>query len=126
MMITVVLTGVGTSMVLMQTEVALYCHYPTHVQSSLLAHCIPQLGKALAQFAMPLALLGFTSSYGPHSAPLLQASLILHGLLSAITYVPPDPRSSAEPRFLTRHRAYTFIDNERQSIINRDNYINNR
>ncbi|KAJ9587658.1 hypothetical protein L9F63_018910, partial [Diploptera punctata] len=116
---------VGTSMVLMQTEVSLCCHYPLQAQSSVLAHSVPHLGKALAQFAMPLVVLGFTNSYGTESAPLLQAGLILHGLLSAITYVPPEQKPIIESRFQSRPRAFTFSGSEGQSIINRDNYINN-
>ncbi|KAJ4450117.1 hypothetical protein ANN_01524 [Periplaneta americana] len=115
--------GLGSSLVLTQVEVMLHCHYPTQGR---LPNCVPQLGNALAHFATPLLLLAFTSAYGSSWAPLLQAGIVMQGILGAATFVAHVKRPPAIARYRVRPRAFTVLngDGESQSILARDSYIN--
>ncbi|PSN41449.1 hypothetical protein C0J52_14537 [Blattella germanica] len=117
--------GIGTSLVLMQADVTLCCHYSPHSYNAFLPQCIPQLGKALAHFAMPLLIHTFTTQFGFQMTPILQSGIILQAILGSVTLIPPDEPPPSESRYRSRPRAFTFVENEMQSIINRDNYVNN-
>jgi hypothetical protein len=121
-----VLSGLGTSLVLTQVEIILHCHYPRHRHSAGPPLVIPQLGSALAQFSMPLLLLGFVSLYGAREALLLQAGLVLQGFLGAVTLSPPTKRHPPISRYHSRPRAYTFIESEGLPTARRDIYISDR
>jgi len=113
--------GVGTSLVLTQTEIVLYSHYPWYRHRAAISHLVPNLGSSVAQFAMPLLLLGFLSVYGMHQAPLLQAGLVLQGLVGAVILCPPTQRTSPISRYDSRPRALTFVNDESNSYF-RDRY----
>lgn len=116
--------GVGTSLVLTQTEIVLYSHYPRHRQRAAIPHLVPYLGSSVAQFAMPLLLLGFLSVYGTHEAPLLQAGLVLQGLVAAVILHPPTQITPPISRYLSRPRALTFVNDESDGYF-RDRYAFN-
>lgn len=116
-----ILGGVGTSLVLTQTENFLYSHYPRHRHSAPISHLVPYLGSSVAQFAMPLLLLGFLSLYGTHEAPLLQAGLVLHGLVGAVILHPPTQKTPPISRYHSRPRAFTFVNDDSNSYF-RDSY----
>jgi hypothetical protein len=104
--------GVGTSLVLTQTEIVLYSHYPRHRHRAAISHLVPYLGNSVAQFAMPLLLLGFLSVYGTREAPLLHAGLVLQGLVGAVILRPPTQRTPSISRYNSRPRALTFVNDD--------------
>jgi len=104
--------GVGTSLVLIQTEIVFYSHYPRHRQRAAISHLVSYLGSSVAQFAMPLLLLGFMSLYGTLEAPLLQAGLVLQGLVAAVILRVPTERTSSISRYHSRPRALTFVNDD--------------
>jgi hypothetical protein len=116
--------GVGTSLVLTQTEIVLYSHYPRHRRMATISHLVPYLGSSVAQFAMPLLLLGFLSVYGTHGAPLLQAGLVLQGLVGAVILCPRTQRTPPTSRYHSRPRAFTFVNDESNGYF-RDRYAFN-
>lgn len=116
--------GVGTSLVLTQTEIALYSHYPQHRHKTAISHLVPHLGSSVAQFVMPLLLLGFLSLYGTREAPLLHAGLVLQGLVGAVVLHPPTQRTPPVSRHHSRPRAFTFVNDENNSYV-RDRYAFN-
>jgi hypothetical protein len=116
--------GVGTSLVLTQTEIVLYSHYHRHRHRASLSHLVPYLGSSVAQFAMPLLLLGFLSVYGTREAPLLQAGLVLQGLVAAVILRPPTQRTPPISRYHSRPRAFTFVHDE-SNIYFRERYAFN-
>jgi len=113
--------GVGTSMVLTQTEIILYSHYPRYRHRAAISHLVPYLGSSVSQFAMPLLLLGLLSVYGTRQAPLLQAGLVLQGLVVAVILRPPTQRNPPISRYNSRPRAFTFVNDESNSYF-RDRY----
>lgn len=113
--------GVGTSLVLTQTEIVLYSHYPWYRQRVTISHLVPYLGSSVAQFAMPLLLLGFLSVYGMHQALLLQAGLVLQGLVAAVILRPATQRTPPISRYNSRPRALTFVNDDSNSYF-RDRY----
>ena len=113
--------GVGTSLVLTQTENVLYSYYPRNSHSIVISHLVPYLGTSLAQFVMPLLSLGFLSLYGTHEAPLLQAGLVLQGLVGAGILHPPTKKPTPISRYHSRPRTITFVNDESNSYF-RDRY----
>jgi hypothetical protein len=109
--------GVGTSLVLTQTEIVLYSHYPRQRHRAAISHLVPYLGSSVAQFAMPLLLLGFLSMYGTREALLLQAGLVLQGLIGAVILRHPTQRTPPISRYHSRPRAFTFVNDERISYF---------
>lgn len=87
-------------------------------------HCVSQMGSALALFSMPLLLLGFISVYGSREALLLQAGVVLQGLVGALTLIPPTQRPRIMSRYQSRPRTFTFVGTKSQSTTRRDSYIN--
>jgi len=109
--------GVGTSLVLTQTEIVLYSHYPRHRHRASISHLVPHLGRSVAHFAMPLLLLGFLSEYGTHQAPLLQAGIVLQGLVGAVMLRPLTQGTQPISRYNSRPRAFTFVNDESNSYF---------
>jgi len=104
--------GVGTSLVLTQTEIVLDSHYPQRRKRAAISHLVPYLGNSVAQFAMPLLLLGFLSVYGTRDAPLLQAGLVLQGLVGVVILRPLTQRTPPISRYHSRPRTLTFVNDE--------------
>jgi len=112
-----VLGGVGTSLVLTQTEIVLYSHYPQYRHRAANFHLVPCLGKSVAQFVMPLLLLVFLSVYGTHQVLMLQAGLVLQGLVGAVILRSPTQRTPPISRYDSRPRALTFVNDESDSYF---------
>jgi len=104
--------GVGTSLVLTQTEIVLYSHCSRQRHRAAISHLVPYLGSSVAQFAMPLLLLGFLSLYGTREGLLLQAGLVLQGLIGAVILRLPTQRTPSISRYHSRPRAFTFVNDE--------------
>lgn len=121
-----VLSGLGTSLVLTQAEIILRCHYPRRSSNSGPPLIIPQLGSALAQFSMPLLLLGIVSLYGSQEALLLQAGVVLQGFLGVVTLSPLAQRPTPISRYHSRPRAFTFVVSDDLPAARRDVYLNDR
>ena len=119
-------SGVGTSLVLTQTEIVFYSHYPRHSRSAAISHLVPYLGSSVAQFSMPLLLLGFLSLYGTHEASLLQAGLVLHGLVGVLTLRPPTQRPPSTSRYRLRPRAFSFVNDDSLYTSTSSGYSSNR
>jgi uncharacterized membrane protein YbhN (UPF0104 family) len=109
--------GVGTSMVLTQTEIVLYSQYPQQRRKAAISHLVPYLGSSVAQFVMPLLLLGFLSLYGTREAPLLLAGLVLQGLVGAVILQAPTQKTPPFSRYHSRPRAFTFVNDESNSYL---------
>jgi uncharacterized membrane protein YbhN (UPF0104 family) len=117
--------GVGTSLVLTQTEIVFYSYYPQQRHKAAMSHLVPHLGSSVAQFVMPLLLLGFLSLYGTRQVPLLLAGLVLQGLVGAVILHPLTERTQPFSRYHSRPRAFTFVNDESNSYF-RDRYTFNR
>jgi hypothetical protein len=109
--------GVGTSLVLTQTEIVFGSRYPRHRHRAAISHLVPYLGSSVAQFAMPLLMLGFLSVYGTRGAPLLQAGLVLQGLVGAVVLRHWIQRTPPISRYHSRPRAFTFVNDESNSYF---------
>jgi hypothetical protein len=118
------LSGLGMSLVLTQAEIILCCYYPKNSYYAMVPHYITQMGSALALFAMPLLSLGFISVYGLQGTHLLQAGVVLQGLVGAVTLIPPTRRPQTMGRYHSRPRTVTFVGSKSQSTMRRDSYIN--
>ncbi|KDR22319.1 hypothetical protein L798_01192 [Zootermopsis nevadensis] len=110
------------SLVLTQVEIILHCHYPSH--NAMVPQYVTHMTNALSLFSMPLVLLGFISLYGSQGAPLLQAGVVLQGLIGAVTLIPPTQRPRTRHRYRLRPRTFTFVGTRSQSAARRDSYIN--
>lgn len=105
-------SGVGTSLVLTQTDIVRHSYYPRGSHSVAISHLVSYLGAPVSQFSMPLLFLGFLSLYETREALLLQAGVVLHGLVGTVILHSPNLRPPTISRYRSRPRAFTFVNDE--------------
>jgi len=73
--------GFGCSLVTSQCDAQLSLHFRPSV-----GLCFKGIALSLGHFASPLIMMALVSSYGSAGAPLVQASIALHGLIGALLF----------------------------------------
>ncbi|GLH15869.1 Protein of unknown function [Gryllus bimaculatus] len=98
--------GIGASVVVIQAEAVLSCHFPS--QRGLI-QVLCTLGVALGHFGMPLLIDGLIHHYGIHGAFLIHSGIILQAVVGAALLSPPQD-NTLDAVFTNRPRAYTVVD----------------